>query len=76
MSNRTRINREIKRKELHDRLIGAYYYDEDEPFIIDTLKGMNKVELIRFVNYLLFYYPHLYVDINGRGEMNLYKTPK
>ena len=47
-------------------------YDESK----EMLNKLNKKALIRFSNYLLFYYPFLHIDITGGGDFDLFNVPK
>lgn len=67
--------RDRQRKELFDHIIDQHItgnWDVTQ----DLISKLSKIEVIRLTTYLLFYYPHYYIDVTGSKKFNIYDVPK
>jgi len=65
------IKDEYKRKQFFDMILDNYHNGYDDT-VKHQLKTISKIDLVRFVNYLHIYIGNIYVDINGKGELDLF----
>jgi hypothetical protein len=67
--------RDLARKKLFDYIIDQHIvgnWDVTE----EEINKLSKLELIRLINYLLFYYPHYYIGVTGKKKFQIYDAPK
>ena len=67
------IKDDRKRKQLFDMTIDNYI-NGNISIVKYQLSLFSKLDLIRFANYLRFFYGTIYIDINGNKELCLFKT--